>query len=45
MGVMFHVKLHIKGYYSADFFCETFPAIASDKVIRVMRERDSHNLL
>ncbi len=37
MGVMFHVKLHIKGYYSADFFCETFPAIASDKVIRVIK--------
>ena len=28
---MFHGKRDSKGYYSADFFCETFPAIASDR--------------
>jgi len=33
---MFHVKHVGKGYDSADFFCETFSAIASDKVIKVM---------
>ena len=26
-----------KAYYSAGFFCETFPAIASDKVIKVKK--------
>ena len=26
-----------KGYYSTDFFCETFPTIASDKVKRVIK--------
>ena len=35
MGIgMFHVKHGAKGYYSANFFCETFLAIASDKVIK-----------
>ena len=36
-GEMFHVKRKTKGYYSADFFCETFSAIASDKVIKVIK--------
>ena len=31
---MFHGKRISTGYYSADFFCETFPVIASDKVIK-----------
>ena len=29
---MFHGKHDIKGYYSAEFFGETFPAIAGVKV-------------
>ena len=33
-SIAFHVKHDIKGYYSADFFCETFSAIARDKVIK-----------
>ncbi len=37
-----------KGYYSADFFGGTFPAITSDKVKRVIKrlweKRYSHNL-
>ncbi len=36
-GVMFHVKHRNTGYNSADFCCETFPAIASDKVKRVIQ--------
>ena len=34
---MFHVKHWCKGYDSADFFGETFSAIASDKVIKVKK--------
>ena len=33
----FHVKHVDKGYYSADSFCETFSALASDKVKRVIK--------
>ena len=33
---MFHVKRGTKGYYSADFFCKTFFAIASSKVKKVI---------
>ncbi len=32
--VMFHGKRFGKGYDSADFFCEIFSVIASDKVIK-----------
>ena len=28
---------YLKGYYSADSFCEIFPVIASDKVKRVIK--------
>ena len=31
---MFHGKHNFKGYYSAAFFCETFPVIVSDKVMK-----------
>ena len=34
LSVMFHGKQGGEGYYSADCFCETFPVIASDKVIK-----------
>ncbi len=34
---MFHGKRDSKGYHSADFFCETFFAIASDKVKKVIK--------
>ena len=34
---MFHGKHDIKGYYSAEFFSETFLAIASVKVKRVIK--------
>ena len=34
---MFHGKRDSKGYYSTDFFCETFPAIASNRVKRVIK--------
>ena len=36
-GEMFHVKRKTKGYYSADFFCETFSVIESVKVIQVIQ--------
>ena len=36
-GGMFHVKHDNKGYHSVDFFCETFSAIASDKVKKVIK--------
>ena len=35
--VMFHRKRDFKGYDSTDFDCETFPAIASDRVKRVIK--------
>ena len=35
--VVFHLKRYSKGYCSADFFCETFPVIASAKVIKVIQ--------
>ena len=34
---MFHGEHINKGYDSADFFCENFPVIASDKVKRVIK--------
>ena len=34
---MFHRKRDFKGYDSTDFDCETFPAIASDRVKRVIK--------
>jgi len=34
---MFHGKRERKGYNSADFFCDTFPTIASDKVKKVIK--------
>ncbi len=40
---MFHGEHINKGYDSADFFCENFPVIASDKVKRVMGIPFSHN--
>ena len=36
-SVMFHVIHWHKGYDSADFFCETFSVIASDKGKRVIK--------
>ena len=33
---MFHVKHDVKGYDSADFFCETFSAAARVRVIQVI---------
>ena len=31
------IPFYNKGYYSADSFCETFPAIASVKVITIKK--------
>ena len=33
----FHVKHRNIGYDSADFFCRTFPATASDRVKKVIK--------
>ena len=37
IAVMFHGKHGNKGYDSADFFCETCPPTASDKVKKVIK--------
>ena len=37
IAVMFHGKHGNTGYDSTDFFCETCPPTASDKVIKVIK--------
>ena len=43
--VMFHGKHDIKGYYSAEFFGETFPAIAGVKVKKGIKGYGENGIL